>query len=541
MSIIPHITHEPPCQRRHFRLIAPIKVQLLGKVFRTKDWSIGGFRITGFDGKPDPNTKYKCHIQLSFGEFKIGFNAQALLIWYDEKNQELAAEFEELEPKQKELLQYFTSALIGGEMSSIDDTIRRLEIPVTKVSESLACNVDLGIATKKRPSKKTAMSAAYIVLGLLLTYYAIDTLYSSVFKVRVNLAAIVSPERTIVAPVSGTVEQLYVEQGDNVGPSAPIMYIHNYAVLERVELAKIKILESKLELKSYKEQLASQKNKLSSYKEIGATKLDISSARLNAIEKKWSIAERKRARFQALFDDGKVSEELFDQAASAVFSLRGELDVALAEQKIAQQAIRETDKGRFFTDHRLEGGLNEIRSALREAKSQVKLEEKRLEVMNARLRQLVVMSPLAGQVVNIYPQLYENVNKGDPVAVVERDGGREIEAYISTDNLQHVFIDQIAQVIITGRSNVISAKVTHIERNLLMETDPNIISGVNENAFRPVKIRLSFLNKDDQIVIERLPGGLPVVLEFDKQNLPSALKPLASLVNWLMPTTASAL
>ena len=50
-SLVPALLTPRPDRRRHARQAAPtLKVRINGKRYRTKDWSLSGFRLDDFDG-----------------------------------------------------------------------------------------------------------------------------------------------------------------------------------------------------------------------------------------------------------------------------------------------------------------------------------------------------------------------------------------------------------------------------------------------------------------------------------------------------------
>ncbi len=519
MTATAQIHHEPPSQRRHYRLAVPVQIVIDGETYQTENWSIGGFLIMNFRGISNAGQIHHGHVQILFGDFRIGFETDFRVVRFNPQSRALAAEFTHLHERHRELLKYFSERLIGGEMTAVDETIKRIDIPVTPVSDLPDTAVDQGGPPRRRILRTLSFSMVYLFIGALLTYYIGETLYRNIFKVRVDMAAIVTPERTVTAPIDGVVDEIYYQEGDEVGKKQPLLHLRNHQVLESIELAKIKIQEAQAALEANREKLEAQRRKLESYKRIGMDKLKIADAKVAVLREKLQLAEKRLARLEKLKASGTVSAERYDRTVSEVVGLKADLNIAISELRISQQAVDETDTGRFYTNHRLEGEVAELTSAVREAEQRVALEQDRLRVLQGRLQRLVVLSPVAGRITTIYPKRHQPLEKGDPILVIEQDGTRSVEAFTTAKDLEHLYIGQAAQVIVNGEQRFYDATVTRIERNLLQEIQPNPATLINDEVYKPVRIVLSFDQARDEASLAELPADLPVIVEFDKRSL----------------------
>ena len=73
------IEREKPCQRRHHRVKAPMKVTTPdGYSLMATDWSIGGLRLDEIEGKlPAVNDNWNLTLELPFQGFDIAFEVEA--------------------------------------------------------------------------------------------------------------------------------------------------------------------------------------------------------------------------------------------------------------------------------------------------------------------------------------------------------------------------------------------------------------------------------------------------------------------------------
>jgi hypothetical protein len=162
------------------------------------------------------------------------------------------------------------------------------------------------------------------------------------------------------------------------------------------------------------------------------------------------------------------------------------------------------------------------------------LEEERLKVLEGRLHRLVVSSPVDGEIVSFYPNVHQIIEKGEPLLLMECDGEREIEAFVSAQELDSVMVGQSAKVIFRGNPHFLVAKVTTIERTEVQEADLNNIDNSNDGMFPPVRVTLALIGNIERKSIDSLPTGFPVTVEFSKRSLSDNFPLLAKIVNFFL-------
>ena len=121
------IEREKPCQRRHHRVTAPMKITLPNGAYTTAvDWSIGGLRIDGFSGRlPQKGKVFDLVLELPFQGFDISFDVKARVVRTVKEDRTIGFEFEELSERAHDLMRHFIDDLIRGKMATVDDTICR--------------------------------------------------------------------------------------------------------------------------------------------------------------------------------------------------------------------------------------------------------------------------------------------------------------------------------------------------------------------------------------------------------------------------------
>lgn len=92
-------------RRRDQRIaIPPIEVEIAGVVYRTQDWSLGGFKVEPFQGVSWRGAKLTLEIIVAANELEYRHEAAANVVRYISENRQLAARFVSLSPELTELL-----------------------------------------------------------------------------------------------------------------------------------------------------------------------------------------------------------------------------------------------------------------------------------------------------------------------------------------------------------------------------------------------------------------------------------------------------
>lgn len=92
-------------RRRDQRIvIPPIEVEIAGVVYKTQDWSLGGFKIEPFQGVSWRGAKLNLEIVVAENEHEYRHEAAANVVRYISENRQLAARFISLSPELTELL-----------------------------------------------------------------------------------------------------------------------------------------------------------------------------------------------------------------------------------------------------------------------------------------------------------------------------------------------------------------------------------------------------------------------------------------------------
>lgn len=530
------VVKEIASQRRHFRIAAPIHITTLGdnepsEPHPTKDWSVGGFCLKNYIGNGRTGDQLDVKVDIAFSGFYISFVNPARILRISPQG-EMAAEFVELEDRNRALLKHFSDSLISGEMSSIEETLRRIDIPVTPVSERPDKTKESGSDRSQRHRRTLARSAFYVAAGILLAVYAFNTVYSNVFKVRIASAALASSDSVVDSPLAGTVDEAYVAVGDSVRQGDPLFYIRDDDTLESVEMARLSVVDSLASLEEKQRELDSQKDLLESYRKFGNNELEIARAKTTALRERLRLAEKRYERNAELNGSGLLSDDMLDKISEELIVLRADLQVAVAEEKMARSAVEEIDNGRFYTDNRLEGKVAELAAAVAAAEHRVDLERQKLDLIEKRRLRLQVTAPTDGKVVSVYTGQHQLIEKGQPLLVLEQEGEKEVEAFVSARDLDRVNLDRPATIYFEGKTRGLMATVASVERHRIQGLDGDLA------APQTIRLKLAFATDDTDGSVHELPNGFPVTVEFATRPLTDRM-PLLSFIGGLITASMS--
>jgi len=169
------VKRERPDQRRHHRITAPLFVDVAGWRVRAADWSLGGLRIVGFpDELPLAGDEIPLHLHLPFQGFDVSFDVMAEVVRSNSDNQSFAVKFTEVGEREGELMSHFIEELVRGSMSDVEDTIQRIDVPVTPASLEPDANPSEQVPVRRLPVKTITMTGVYILLPASVTSRSVD-------------------------------------------------------------------------------------------------------------------------------------------------------------------------------------------------------------------------------------------------------------------------------------------------------------------------------------------------------------------------------
>lgn len=244
MSII---TAEFNYQRNSHRIDLPMLVEIDGKVYKTKDWSLLGIGVLEFDKELERGDKVTARCTLNMPESSISIKVE--MEFRGLNNGVAGFSFIELSPKHRRVLRHYTEMAIEGKLDNIEDLVSIVTTPTvdTPIEEALTLS---DLETESLSHQFKSRSYLVIGLGVLFVVLLLATIfYNTMYRIQVTGLAVGNLER-ITANTSGVIMKVNVKEDAFVPKGTKLFSIKNLALLKELSIvsakrqAKEKLLKS---------------------------------------------------------------------------------------------------------------------------------------------------------------------------------------------------------------------------------------------------------------------------------------------------------
>ncbi len=506
-------------------------VQFEGHRVKAVDWSLGGLKVERFPGVlPEPGNQIALQLTLPFQGFDVTFDVKAAVVRTSPQSALFVVRFIDLGDRERELMSHFLEELVRGSMSDAEDTIQRIDVPVTPASlePDKPVTHNAKVPVRRWPVKLLVMSSVYAVVGICILGYAALLLYTNFYRLEVRTAVISAPVETIVANADGRLELAAVKAGDPIRAGDIVVRLTDSQLQREIEMAEIAVRERRARLSSLKERHLEELDRIRSYatvemKNIRQTKLEI-----EALKEQLDLAERQENRLMKLRGLGYTTADKLEDASRRVISLRKDLDVRRVELNARIELSRQNVGKRMYSGNEtigtadIVGKSTEVEAEVRMAEHEVRLaEQRRFAWLNHRDR-LAVKAPFDGIVLDVPRQSDANVRRGDILAVIEQRKSRQVTAYLNQDEVLRVGRGDEASIFIPALGETLLARVTRIDRTSGFIDEQNRASNPSYRwrgpTDRTAKVTLAFSDPKQVTDPDRYRSGLPVVVLFQQRS-----------------------
>lgn len=442
------VRYDGPSARRHPRVDAPAWVELDGRRYPTVDWSLGGFRVSGLADEPRVGEARAIRFFLNFQGFEIGFEARARLLGADPAVGQAWGEFIDLGAREHDLLRHFVVGVATGEVSSVSDTLVHIDSPtsVANWGRTPSMNEDTlaGESWKKRGRLQRSL---YFVAGPLLAGYAILAGYQSLFRMEIETAMVVRPTETVVAQGVGHLESMLVQEGQTVAAGQPLFTAVDEDHGRDLEAKRQELARAEVELKSAHASKLAAQEQMTIYLGIARHKQKMASERVKALSIETEAAQKNLTRLESLVRQGLEPNSTLDAATAAFARVKGELNQALPDLDLANDAVRAAEQGSFYDGFRLIGELPAETIREESAAARVRLAEQELASDHEGSGRTTYSAPFPGRVVRITKSPGSTVDRGETLALIERvDAEPTIYALLTQDQVTRIRLGESGTV-----------------------------------------------------------------------------------------------
>ncbi len=526
------IKRERPDQRRHHRVTAPLFVRVDGHQLRATDWSLGGLRLENYPGElPGAGAELQIQLTLPFQGFDVSFDVKAEVVRVGRDSKTVAVRFTEIGERERELMQHFIEELVRGSMSDVEDTIQRIDVPVTPAKlEPDAKYLPANLPVRRWPVKTAVMTGVYGLAGLVIFGYASLLGYSNFYRMEIQTAVISAPVETVAAQADGQVAWTGVKPGDEVKTGQVVVTLVDNQLEREIELADIAVLEQKAKLAYLKRRHADELDKARGFATVELKNVQQSKVELDGLQQQYTLAEQQYARVKGLADKGFATATKVDEAQKQVIGLKAQLESRRIELSSQIELADQNFGKRLFNGRDIVGQANELEEQVHLAENEIKLAEKRAQSYVKVRQRAEITSPFDGTVLDL-PRIDKGaVRKGDTIAIIEQRTSRHVTAFLNQDEVLKVGLGDEALLFVPALGETLKGRVREIDRTsgFMREQSERQNPGYGWRGAhdRSAKIVIDFEDPSKIDDVERYRAGLPVVVVFEQRSTNSLLSTL---------------
>jgi len=516
------ITREKPCQRRHHRVSAPLFVSVNQQEYsQAKDWSLSGLCIEDYLGETvKANDEVSLQVELPFQGYQISFEVSARIVRVVAEYNAVFVEFIDLSERSFDLMKHFVDDLVRGKMATIDDTICRIDVPVTPISTSPTPNPEADLPVSRWPIKSIMMSAFYLLLGLVVFGYIGVIFYSSYFTLEVPYSVVSSKIQTMKMPLDGVLKPVNYEVGIHLEKGEPLFRIENQSISTQLLSLSVKIKKTESELLESKERYRIETERMKLYQLVSKTDTQILVAQLEGKKQEVKSADDNMLRVLKLKRNNALSAQELDDAKNRQHIVSFQLQEL--ESNLAQARSMESVSTRRHYNHKeFASDLDLAAIALQSLYSRLKIEKQQYSDLNNKQQLQIVRAPYTGKIIDVYHTAESSIPKNEPVLVFEETETTTVTAYLNQEEILQIGLNDLATVFIPAIDQHFEAIIIKIDRSSAYIDQKTAKYTWKDSKEKTALVTLEIFS--EQEFKDLLSAGLPAVVIFNRRNTNSLM------------------
>jgi len=516
------ITREKPCQRRHHRVSAPLYVSVNQQEYsQAKDWSLSGLCIEDYLGETvNANDQVSLQVELPFQGYQISFEVSASVVRVADEDHAVFVEFIDLSERSFDLMKHFVDDLVRGKMATIDDTICRIDVPVTPISTAPTPNPEAELPVNRWPIKSIVMSTLYLLLGLVVFGYIAVIFYSNYFTLEVPYSVVSSKIQTMKMPLDGVLKPVNYEVGIHLDKGEPLFRIENQSISTQLLSLSVKIQKTENELAESKERYRIETERMKLYQLVSKTDTQILVAQLEGKKQEVKSADDNMLRVLKLKRNNALSAQELDDAKNRQHIVSFQLQEL--EAKLAQaRAMESVSTRRHYNHKEFASDLDLAAIALQSLYSRLKIEKQQYSDLNNKQQLQIVRAPYTGKIVDVYHTAESSIPKNEPVLVFEETETTTVTAYLNQEEILQIGLNDLATVFIPAIDQHFEAIIIKIDRSSAYIDQKTAKYTWKDNKEKTALVTLEIFS--EQEFKELLSAGLPAVVIFNRRSTNSLM------------------
>ncbi len=518
------VKRERPDQRRHHRVTAPMFVDFNGSRYRAADWSLGGIRVTDVKGDlPGIGDEVEVGLELPFQGFEIKFNATLEIVRSDRDKKVIAGKFVDIGEREHELMQHFIEDIVRGAMSDIEDTIQRIDVPVTPASLTPdKTKTDSAVPAKRWPIRAMVYSSAYVLSGIAVFGYAAMLVFSNYFNLEITSAVISAPLEQVKAQAEGRLRWTRFRPGDPVVEGDIVLHLYDNKLEREIDLAGLAIKERSNEIAYLMRRKVDELDKASAFAQIEAKEIAQSRLQQESLQEQVHAARLTHVRAEHLFSKGHAPAAKVEETQKKLV----ELEKQLQSQKLELQTqikVAEKNLGkRHFSGDNVIGDLQRISDEIKRAEGLMELDRQRFDLARMQRHRLSVIAPFTGTLLQLPRVNNSQVKAGETIALFEKNDQRTVTAFLTQDEVLQIELGADVDVFIPATGEVAPARIVDIDRTMGFFRQATTRSPVSlqwrTSRERTARVTLAFNNPRAFANSREYRAGLPVIANFERKT-----------------------
>ena len=519
------ISHELADMRRHLWVQAPLRVMVDGTEYRAAEWSLGGVAIDSGDvqlsaaGQP-----VAVQINLPFQGFNISFDAAGEIDSWNAETHRSIIGFRNLGQRESELLSHFIEQLVRGNMTTVNETIQRLDAPLAAAEFAAAApgNVPAPSSPGRgwRPARTAGMTMAYGIAGIAALGYLGSLLYTNLFWLEAQTSTISAPVETLASLGDGVVTWTEFKPGDPVKAGDVVLRIADNTLEREIEQAEITVRDRENKLAFLARRFENEKKRLGALSGLSSLKNAQSSAEIEGLNAKLQAATRELKQLPS------TAVGPLAQVRQRIVALKQGITIKELELSGRANLARESGGSIEFIGQTVVGDPDTLAAQIELAEADIAIASRRHQSYLNQRDRLALRAPFDGILRQLPHADSATVKKGDVAAVIERSAERGVTAYLRQDQLLRVQLGAEAIVHVPATRQTFRATVAEIDPVRSPQKDHGRYSNGHgamprsEDGMAAVRLTLSGPTRPVDTSIYR--DGLPAVTMIGLSRVPKA-------------------
>lgn len=373
----------------------------------------------------------------------------------------------------------------------------------------------------KHMKPRILTSILYIILGFFIFLSFIIIFNTYILRLKVEAAVVSTEIEPMVAPIGGYITDVYVASGELVKKGHSLLKIENIDLIRELQLARIQVEESKLNIQYYQQLLNNEQERLSLYKTVGHSRVISARASVN-ISKQNVLATRNNfQRYTALYQQHHISAANLETEHSKYINAQEQLKNAHAEQILQKQALKAIDKGMYFTGNKTEGVVHDLVAELTAAQNRELLNHNRVKIYEDLIKRLTLKAPFDGKITQILKSAGNTTDNKKPIIFIENTAThKNIIAYLTQNEVIHIGHSKAVKIYIPSSGKTYHGNILEINRT---EGFIDMVKAEYQSRDflidRSAKVTINIQDSDRKKFDIHAFSGMPVIVYFSKKSV----------------------